>query len=313
MAWRVCADCNARLGSALDIGLARNSWEAVLRITRSDFGDPKDIKYDRVLVQLPAEHPMAPMLLRFTRRGDRPGPFCTPVPQIRITLSNGARKCIPEWNIEKDLPVAIRGEQPTDVAMFASLDDPDAFARIEAKSRLAGLTSIKWHTIEESAQASVQQIDASVELTIDVVVARAIAKIAYEYFVWSAANSFEHLIKPDIFAPIRELVLHGMKDWRGLVVPGNKPILADETETLRHANCHLIAIRWETEGVVARIALYNDIVYTVKVCPPPSTIVHRIDNGHYFDLSNMEVHRLASSSLLHPPLPWPGIIRKNTR
>ena len=312
--YRVCAACNQHLGDSVDFGLARNSWEGALRIVRHEtLGDPRQLKYDRIDLQLPSCHPLAPLLLQLTRRSDYAGPTCTPHPQLRVTRRNGTKICVPEWKLLEDLPGLLKDNPQSGVELFCSTADEGAFERIEGKARQAGLTNLQWRTIAEGRRDEVESLDANLSFTIDTLVARAIAKIGYEYFFWRMEGQFDHLIRFEALEWIREFIFTGAGDWRSRVIPGNEPVLADETRTIRHAGCHLLTLKWGSTGVVAEVALFNDIVYRVKVCEALSPIQHCIEIGHHFDLNAMTATPLVMSQLLHPPLPRPAVVRKAAR
>ena len=301
--FRVCAECNQQFGDELDETFARDSWEGIARVMRhASLGDPRKMKHNRVEVWLDAAHPLAPMRLRLTRRPGVAAIVCTPVAQLRLTFATGDRRCIEESQILRDVPTLLESAgQPLAVEMYYSSEDRSACARLTAKGRVAGITSVQWILGAESGSDEIEYVTGRVSLTIDTLVARAIAKIAFEYFVWNVAERFPLLTREELFVPIRQLIVCGDDEWQRLVRPTNRPILSDESATRRYADCHLIAMMLQDHGVVVRVSLFNDIVYDVIICKPPSAIVLNLDAGHRFDLQAKRVDALVHSRLLHPP------------
>ena len=303
---RVCTECNHRLGGSLDVGLARSSWEAVLRVQRGiiPLTELENLRYDRIKLSLPAEHPNHPMLLRFVPSPDGQELRTAPMPQLRLSINDGPLRCIPEWRIAADLPVLLAKGAPTRVEMFCWAGDLGAFERLQAKAVAAGLRSLSWKPISETAAAEPEQIEARMQLTIDSVIARSVAKIAYEYFVWVVEPIAPHLIRDDLLAPIRNLIDRDVGDWRDIVQPTNEPVLINETRRMRTTRGHLLALRWHTsprDPVKVWVALFNDHAYEVTVSDAPALIWQSIDRGHHFNLDRSECTALAAGRFIRPP------------
>lgn len=308
-AHRVCTSCNHLLGARLDIGLARSSWEAVLRLQLGvvPLSRAAKLRYDRLRISLPADHPRAPMLLRFVPSADGKELRTAPMAQLRIAISGGPLQCIPEDRIAVELPVHLAEGEVTRVEMFCWDGDPSAFDRMRDKAILAGLSSeMTWNPIGPDGYVAPELVDAHIQFTIDEVVARAIAKIAYEYFFWVVEPLAPHLIVDTLLQPLRSFILEGHPtDWRTLVVPTGTPLLANETRRLKTTQGHLVALRWDTvpkAPIAAIVSLFNEHTYRVHVSDAPALIWQSLDSGHHFDIRRGDCIRLAAGRFTVPPL-----------
>jgi len=303
---RVCAACNHRLGRHLDVGLARGSWEAVLRLQRGvvPLAELANLQYDRLTLSLPADHHNAPMLLRFVAAPDGKQLGTAPLPQLRLSIDDGPLQCIPEARIEEELPKILAQGKPTRVEMFCWTGDAGAFERLTSKAKAHGLAYHSWKPISEGAVPGPEEIEARMQLTIDSIIARSIAKIAFEYFIWCVEPIAARLIRDDLLDPIRRLVYDDAGDWRRIVQPTNDAILVNETRRVRTTQGHILALRWHTSPgapVVVWVSLFNDHAYRVRVCEAPALIWQAIDCGHHFSLSTHECTKLAAGRFISPP------------
>jgi HNH endonuclease len=304
--YRVCSRCNQRLGDSLDIGLARNSYEAFLRAKSGllSADDVSRLGYDRIRLALPRDHGMAPMLLRLIIDPESGELRTAPMAQLRIRWGGSLPVCIPERNLSRELPQLLAQGKPSRVELFWWAGDPDAPDRIQAAAVAAGPDHLSWKPIEETAQDRAEEIEALLSLEIDQLILRAIAKIAYEYFFWVAENRAPRVIDFDLLDPIRRFILESAGTWEQFVHASNEPILADETATRRRTNGHLVALRWATElgePIVGMVGLFNDIIYRVTISAAPSIIWQDIDSGHCYDPKAREVRPLTSGRFVLPP------------
>lgn len=305
--FRVCGACNQTLGDSLDIGLARGSWEAIVRIERG-LVDPSaraNVRYDRLTLRLPAEHAMAPMLLQVVPAVvGGSGINTAPIAQIRIAIDNGPLVCIRESRIADELPQLLSSGKPTRVEIFWWGGDAAGPSRVREKASAAGLGDWTWHPIGDGTEPRPERIDAEFEFKIDSIVSRAIAKIGYEFFYWVLERRAPHLLVTANTDAIRRFVFEGTGEPTRFVHPSNRPILEHDTATLRQTGGHILVLQWKSAPqapVVVRVGLFNDLVYDVEICGGPSPIWHDINVGLHFDLRACKVTSLTSSRLLLPP------------
>ena len=302
---RVCTECNQSLGDTVDIGLARGSIEGALRAQRGLVDDDTlaKLSYDRIVLSLPSGHERAPMLLRFVPGVGGAKVGVAPLPQLRCRIDAEPLRCIPEKRIAVDLPKMLEVGRPSDIGIFWWAGDPTAPDRIRDRAIAAGLKDRDWTAIVDESGVAPAQIDVDFQFFIDALAARAVAKIAYEYFVWVVDDLAPRLVNADLLAPIREFVATGEGDWKKFVIPTNSPVLANETPTLRRTQGHLLTLDWDRRvgsPVIATVALFNDMVYKIRVCESPALIWEEIGLGHHFSIETKEVSKLTRGRFVRP-------------
>ncbi|HEV2350691.1 MAG TPA: hypothetical protein VG028_12685 [Terriglobia bacterium] len=142
-----------------------------------------------------------------------------------------------------------------------------------------------------------------VEYTIDKTILRAIAKIAFNYFAY--VHGADLALRGD-FDSIRKFIRSGQEPPWKPVIPGRRRILAGETDMIRCTDGHLLVLEGDprASSITARVALFNDITYVVRLCLRFSGVWRSFDAGHHFDITSREVTPLrAIPSYLLPMAP----------
>lgn len=133
-------------------------------------------------------------------------------------------------------------------------------------------------------------IDCGVTGTIDQIIFRAIAKIAFNYFVyWGEKIGFN---KP--FDPIRRYIRYGEKASFPFVVILEKAILGDEPEEGKRRLGHLITFDWSKNrlSLVAQVSLFNWMTYSVLLAKDIENKTFCLSKGNFFNVANMEILEL---------------------
>lgn len=146
------------------------------------------------------------------------------------------------------------------------------------------------------------QIIVEVRGTIDKLIARVVAKIAFNYMAKQAGPDFALNTS---FDPIRRFIRYdeGGDDWRKFVRIISEPLLAEETEDLRVTQGHVVMLGWRTFSTLqVRVSPYNSLAYEVSLTRAYSGVWRPLKVGHVFDWEHRIVHALtAVSGVLLPP------------
>lgn len=300
--FRVCTSCNQRLGDSLDLTLGRDSLEAVLRALHSltDADSLKGFRYRHVVISIPRDHELAPMLVQLLPNADGTAIGCVPMSQLRVTLADGQKVCIRERDIKTRLPAILAQRRLEHVEMFCAPDDTAAFDRIRTEAAAAGLDYLAWKTLEERCERTPHEVSANLRFTIDALVCRAVAKIGFEYFVWRASRVNRTLVNHDKLQRIRRFVLEGVGDWRQFVSFVSHRPTNEEPATTGAPGSHTLTLRWNSD-VVASVSLFNAVIYRVNVCEAPSPVWQPIDGGHTYDLPRAKVTEIPASRIIQAP------------
>jgi len=300
----VCGPCNRYFGRELDWFLNRDSGEAVLR-SRLQPGLASaagTLKSSRIKMTVNAPGPWQGARV-YVKPDPSTGRLETElIPQVAFR-KKGQQKWL--WFTVKQLVHA----SPESLAQYRTQSEiqivgPSMESCDHLRRRLSELAiPFQDGGQLQSPITTNDEIDVQVEYTIDKTIFRAIAKIAFNYLAYVHGAALA--LRSD-FDPVREYVRHGTEpSWRP-VIPGKSRILAGETAGIRCSNGHLLALEGDAirGKIIARVALFNDITYTLQLCEHFSGIWRDFRSGHHFDVDTNGVTQLRSVSASLMPRPF---------
>jgi hypothetical protein len=302
----VCFDCNSYFSGNLERALGRDSFEAVFRLRHGqkpscEFGG---FAGSRLSFRIPAGMAGAGVVVR---------PMSTPDGKEIILLLP------PQIGVRRDGETEFRYYSEEDLtregANLLPTNKATKFRLLVAKDDDAGLERLR-----ELIQAVVPrfreeggldlpppeivdgQIIVEVRGTIDKLIARAIAKIAFNYATKHAGAVF--MLDP-CFDPVRRFVRYneGDENWRNFVQISTQPLLAEETKDLRVTRGHIVMLGWRTwDTLQVRVSPYNSFAYDVTMIERFPRVWRPLKIGHVFDWEHRTVHQLqAVSNAILPP------------
>jgi hypothetical protein len=141
--------------------------------------------------------------------------------------------------------------------------------------------------------------------TVDQIIFRAIAKIAFNYMTHQHGADFA--LRSD-FDDVRNYIRYQTQPrWAArlpVVTPMADPILFDDSRQSRQTNGHILVFDWNAgnTGFEARVSLFNTVTYCVRICPEFSGLWSpERRKGHHFDIEDRTIEELSSSALLADP------------
>jgi hypothetical protein len=290
----VCDDCNQYFGNNLELELARDTIEGENRYAYQIKG--------------PDEYKSVGSRSRLTRKvaeGDFKGAYahrkCSGgrlvavlVPQIGFLKSSFNDR---DYFMLDSLPDKLFLEHAG-----YNLDNPESIRVLgcdinTAKRKLQE----KGITLKISRETIPIQVNGSlpfeIELKIDDIIFRAIAKIGFNYLAfWENSDFVVH----SSFEPIRQYI----RKWESLdyplVVVTNNAILANELPEGWRSLGHIVTVNWaaDTVSIVARVSLFNDMSYHISLAKEFSGEHRNIKRGHFFDVQNRRIIELQTKSKL---------------
>lgn len=129
---------------------------------------------------------------------------------------------------------------------------------------------------------------------------RCIAKIAFNYL--AKVKGTEFVLRSD-FDDIRAYIRYGTKPRVKVVRPLRGSFLLEERHGQVVTRGHILRVDWsvDKQSIVAQIALFNAMKYTVVLCNRYSGIwTHDLAQGHHFDLDNHRIEPLQRTGLAIP-------------
>ncbi|MEW5985185.1 MAG: HNH endonuclease [Chloroflexota bacterium] len=288
----VCDECNQYFGDHLEIDLGRDTLEG---ISRYKYGtqSPKDFKTlgrrSRLRLQV-AEGPLKGAFSYLEYSQEHNTVVVKPLPQVGF-LDRGSL----------DYRYFPLEEIPNKAELEAQDLDCNRNMRVfvdsaeKARQTLSEIgISLEFQGGIAGAEGESGQWLHEVEGSIDKIICRAIAKIAFNYLAyWQDAES----VLQEVFDPIRFYIRNGEQGSSPFVLVHNQSILADEPSQESRRLIHIITVNWAQDGVsvISRVSLFNNILsYIVQLARDYSGKNLDLRKGHFFNLSDHRIYELTA-------------------
>lgn len=297
IAWDVCDACNTFFGKALDRVLARGTYEGFFRFRPGGKKKPKDYRAlsaaDSRLRFEARTGPWTGMHLHQVLAKDGSALQVVPSKQLGFgaswdTLTYYVLDSLPtKQSLRERFP---EGEMYVKGVGFESDDEVNEVLRTLGFDPPSEMTQD--HTIiAEGASIRVEQI-----ATIDRVVFRAVAKLAFNYLI----GTFPQLSRMPQFREIRDYIRFDKDPSFRPVNARFAPVITNEPAGRRYEG-HVFTLRHDPDSraTSASVALFNQVRYDVTFSPTGFLIgVPRefMTSGHFFETRTGEIHELAHGS-----------------
>lgn len=153
------------------------------------------------------------------------------------------------------------------------------------------------NTTEFNFSIPTNDVLCEISTNVDIVIKRAIAKIAFNFFSY-----FNHkkIILDKVFDEVRSFIVNG--DNKISISLDDKAILADENNSSSRRLGHMVAIHKDRyDRIIAQVSLFNSMKYTVVLAERCSHL-NIVSAGKFFDLNEMNIHDLHKLSLAIPDI-----------
>ena len=285
----VCESCNQYFGENIDRILGRDSFEALLRLRYGikPSEEYSDIPYKRLTITIPEgqgdwtgvkvvyQPPSIYLLpqLGFPLKNTRDYVYFT-LPEIekRIQLNN--------LDVDNGGEVKIisntKEEYQKLISFLKKFDIPLGTAR-------------EFNPVKSDDG----KLHVRVEFIVDAILVRGIAKIGFNYMAKMCGAAFAC---KDDFNTIRQFIRYEILppgELKETIEPSNRPLLADD-----HFNCrrlgHILVLEWDItrRHVLARVSLFNSIMWTIMLAKTFSGIFREIKSCHMYDIQHRVVKQL---------------------
>ena len=293
----VCADCNNFFSTNLELFFARDSFEAYDRVKHGlkPVEDVGEFPQDRLTFSVAEDGKWCGLRLRLRHEGA--DTVVDLVPQVGFRTKRN-----PDWfylteeevaDPERSLPSEISDDG---IKIIAPSD--------EAVDRLTNMLCKRGISFQKKGDlvpptSETGDIEIFINTKIDPIIKRCAAKIAFNYLTYTAGRDF---VLHEAFNVIRAYICAGESPGYLLVDAGDRPILANDTKTLRQTEGHLITVNWtaDKKHVVGQVSLFNRVTYRVGLARDFAGVWTPIRSGHHFDLQSRRITSLAATSLIIP-------------
>ena len=291
----VCSECNQYFGDTIDFALARGSVEAVLRLATDvkSHSETDELRRERIRFAWMAMGDWHGLILQLVAHPD--GLVAEPVPQVGFATPTG------------DKFVFVPEEMLRDAAQpLPEVADPKQGLLLVANSadtqqRLVEVLNARGIRFQEHRRAALPTQPDLVEIraTLDSLVLRCVAKIAFNYLAYTQPGGFA--LRED-FSVIRGFIRYNRHPPYPVIHVDSQPILGDDTVTQRRTNGHLVTVDWALDGtsIVAQVSLFNQARYAVSLVREFRGVWWWIRSGYHFDIERRTVEPLLGTSVAPP-------------
>jgi hypothetical protein len=287
----VCRACNQYFGDELERFLGRDSYEGLLRLQKGivSASDARRFRPKRVELRLPSGSAWEGVRFRLSPNTDNSGVIVDLPAQIGVRRSVEARF---HYFLEDEFASG------TDEAIGLGRGARFAVCSIEetAHNRLLDLVRKRVPTFRIDGPMPpppFQNGELVVEVlsTLDCVLARAIAKIGFNYLAWATSTPF--VLRRE-FDGIRRFIRYGEGTRPAFVTIRKRPILAQETTRYRMTEGHIVTVEWFDRGSAIRalVSPFNSLTYEIVLCTRFTGVWWPIERGSLFDWKSRMIAEL---------------------
>lgn len=297
----VCRSCNQHFGDEVEIVLGRDGHEALQRLARGLKPAAKASEFRSRLIELtiPPGSPWEGAHLSIGPSADGTTIVINLVPQIGVR-----REVETKWNFLDEAAFRVAD----DSLLGLGLHKARVLFRIlandeESFERLLGLMHerVPGFRIDSALPPPPVQdgrLDVQIVGTVDKVLARAVAKIGFNYLALVAGAQF---VLDPVFDPVRLFIRYGNGERREFVGVTAEQLLIDEPHGCQITDGHLVVVqRSRRYGIRAEVCPFNELHYAIRLAREGPRLWWPLATGHHFNWRNSEVTALIriSSSLL---------------
>jgi HNH endonuclease len=283
----VCHRCNQDFGRDLDMVLARDSYEGLLR---ADIFPPAKRRRDRfrprrTVMKFPDEPrfgDLAGLRVQIDWSVRRPRLLA----QVVVRDPDGIRRhTFTLEELSTADPALFRNRPSNAVQIFALTRD--SVVRLQARLQALGVRFRSRPTYIELPPALREpSIVFEIDGTIDARVLRAVGKIAFNYLAFTEGP---RTVLGSTFHEMRQFVRGDGAFPAGRV--SLDPVLANDSRARRTHEMHVVLVERDQREIWARASLFNSFSYHFLVCRD-TMVWYPLRNGHTFDPVKKVIHKL---------------------
>ena len=280
----VCGACNEFFGKELEMFLARDSAEALLRIrygVKTKSGRRK-LGKSRLKIRVTEQGDWHGALVEVERDEKSQRLMATPLAQVAFQ-KDGEHEW--KWYQEEEL------DKSPDIGRFKK----------DARTKIVGPNDLAVQRLSETVEklgivfkqrGTFEKHGGTVEVfahaTLDEIILRGVGKIAFNFLAYAKGQEFALRQDLDSF---REFVRWGKKPTWLPVLVSQFPILHGDDAHYRQTNGHIVVLDWDKsrQGIVCMVSLFNQLTYHASLCQIYSGLWHPISCGRHFDLTTRAV------------------------
>jgi hypothetical protein len=162
--------------------------------------------------------------------------------------------------------------------------------KLDEARRLLESVGIPFNAGQPFSKAREMQNNPLLEITttVDDVVRRGMAKIAFDYLAnWNTVDS----LLVEAFDPIRTYIRYGTAPELSMVQFVDKPVLHDEPKHGKQRVGHIVTVEWNAfhDAIISNVSLFNDLTYNIILAYGKSDIGVEVGRGSFWNIASMSV------------------------
>lgn len=299
----VCRNCNDEFSRTIDLAITRDSVEALLRVETGlkDVAEMKGMFSRRLVVRLRPDSDFGPLYLAFLP-GPEPDTYVVaPVPQVRFGKRDGGYKCYREEDLRARNPKDDPEIDLNKKAIFWNRTDEEAGERLIGLLTSYGIGFSKGELFQAPEGAT--DIDTEMQWLADRVIARAVAKIAFNYLAKTSATVCPDFVFRPMFTDVRRFIRYDEGSARAFV----QVTSAGDSLPMRESAStqdHVLAVTWEEQErghIIGFVKLFGYAEYLVRLANQPEGIWLDVGAAHSYRLAHRDVVRSVKGRFVRPP------------
>jgi hypothetical protein len=282
----VCDDCNGYFGRTIELHLGRDTIEGAFRFQHGILSEG-DFIGRRVRLRIATDHAWAGLIVRPKppKVKDRRVDY-EPVTQVGFRdKTTGRRFYFELWELPSKAELERDGfDAAKDIIYYG--ETPQALEELLHALAQRGITIT--NPKEYEAQGT-NPTPVEGEVTIDPVICRGIAKIAFNYLTYTQGVDF--VLSVD-FDAIRRFIRYGEGDFKQFFEPNAPPILYEDRRfDIQTTDGHMVVVGWmrRIEQLSCWVSPFNLHTYMIIFCRRFAGIWRPIKVGHHFAVPSGDV------------------------
>jgi hypothetical protein len=292
---RVCGECNQAMGDELEVFFGRDSGEAFQRLV---FGlKPEDeahqIKGKRLEYRVREKGMFEGAYVTLSYDDER-GVTVVILPQVAFRHpASDESVWLREHELTEESVAPYR--RHTQSRVFGTIED---MTRVQQRLQDLGVQTGDSLFVENPDAANPElKITVEIIYTLDDIVLRTIAKIAFNYLAY-VTRDMPHFCLREEFDVIRRYIRYGEQPRQPRVRPSAKQILFGDTHEYRITRGHVLNISWPEPRATVRgqVSLFNNITYNIQLSSHPPGVWWELIAGHHFDVATRTIDEISSAN-----------------
>ena len=291
----VCINCNKYFGDNLDFFLARDSIEALRRLTHGvkPLKEVEHLPLERLSLRLAEEGEWKGVRMQLRVKGGELG--VEAMPQVGLAKKGVTGRTYLTDKELADPATAIPDDWDPEAGINVIAPSKTAAERLVALLAKRGITGRKKVDLPW-AEGEGGRIWVEITSCIDRIMRRSVAKIALNYMAHAEGADFACYSD---FNETRRFIRFDSLPSYPVVEATRSAFSATRSQRGVGTRWHLITLEWGElkHDVVGHVSLFNEITYRVTLARYMSGLWRDIRSGHKFDISDLEVSPLRYTRL----------------